>query len=172
MPPAKKSSSRKRPTRKTASKRKASTRKKKPTKRRAWKPAFLAAYALTGNVRAAAEAAQINRSTAYRGRDADAKFAQAWDEATEDAADRLEQEARRRAVLGTEVPVYQGGKLVGTKREFSDTLLIFLLKGIRPEKYRERQHIEHEGRLILSHLSDDELSAAIGRLRNARGEQK
>ena len=30
------------------------------------------------------------------------------------------------------------GKAGGTVREYSDLLLIFLLKGMRPEKYRER----------------------------------
>jgi hypothetical protein len=32
---------------------------------------------------------------------------------------------------------------VGFIQEYSDTLLIFLLKGLRPEKYRER--FEHSG---------------------------
>jgi hypothetical protein len=58
-------------------------------------------------------------------------------------ADQLEQEARRRAHDGVRKPVYQGGKRVGYIQEYSDTLLIFLLKGLRPEKYRER--FEHSG---------------------------
>jgi hypothetical protein len=33
--------------------------------------------------------------------------------------------------------VFQGGKQVGTVRKYSDTLLMFLLKGIRPQKWRE-----------------------------------
>jgi hypothetical protein len=49
---------------------------------------------------------------------------------------RLEDEAVRRAYEGVERPVFQGGKQVGVVREYSDTLLIFLLKALRPEKYR------------------------------------
>ncbi|MBX6773030.1 MAG: hypothetical protein IRY83_14975 [Chloroflexi bacterium] len=55
--------------------------------------------------------------------------------------DALEAEAWRRAVDGVERPVYQNGQRVGAVREYSDTLLIFLLKGGRPQKYRERYEL-------------------------------
>ena len=35
------------------------------------------------------------------------------------------------------------GQAGGTVREYSDTLLIFLLKGMKPEKYRERYQVDH-----------------------------
>jgi hypothetical protein len=47
----------------------------------------------------------------------------------------------RRALVGWKEPVYQGGKEVGTIRKFSDNLLIFLLKGKRPEVFRERHEL-------------------------------
>ena len=51
------------------------------------------------------------------------------------AADILEDEVDRRAVEGVEKPVgWHKGKPGGYVREYSDTLLIFLLKGDRPEK--------------------------------------
>lgn len=81
------------------------------------------------------------RSSVYHYRQTDEEFGAAWDEAIEEGADVLEDEARRRAVEGCEERVYYQGKVIGTKRNYSDTLLIFLLKGRRPEKYRER--LEH-----------------------------
>jgi hypothetical protein len=72
-------------------------------------------------------------------------------------ADALEDEANRRAREGVERPVYQGGKFVGAIREFSDTLLIFLLKGLKPEKFRENSHIEHSGVLTLEQLVTESL---------------
>lgn len=69
---------------------------------------------------------------------ADPEFKVLADEAYEYAGDVLEQEARRRAFSGVLKPVYQGGKKVGLIREFSDTLLIFLLKGAKPGKYADR----------------------------------
>ncbi len=61
-----------------------------------------------------------------------------WAEALREACDILEGEAWRRAVQGVERPIHYQGAQVDTIREYSDTLLIFLLKGARPEKYRER----------------------------------
>ena len=40
---------------------------------------------------------------------------------------------------------------VGTVREYSDTLLIFLLKGWKPEKYKDRREVFHRGTVELLH---------------------
>jgi hypothetical protein len=64
-------------------------------------------------------------------------YAAAFADAVEEAADRLESEARRRAVSGTLEAIYYKGAQIGTLKKFSDGLLIFLLKGSRPEKYSE-----------------------------------
>lgn len=109
------------------------------------KRAMLAALSASGNVRLAAESAGIHRSMHYTWLRHDERYAEAVTAAMEEAADRLEEEARRRAVEGVEEPVYQGGKRVGTIRRYSDTLLIFLLKGARPAKYRSRSSIELAG---------------------------
>ncbi len=134
------------------------------------KRAMLAAYAEVGTVVRAAEIAGIDRSTHYAWMGSDPAYAEAFAAAGEQAVERLEQEARRRAVEGTEKPVYQGGKLVGTIREYSDTLLIFLLKGALPEKYRERVSADVRGELDVTNrfaeMSDTELD------KFARGEGK
>ena len=102
-----------------------------------WEDAFFAALALTGNVSAACDAADITRATAYKRRKGSAGFRERWEEAREEAADLLEAEAVRRAVEGVERPVFYQGKQCGVIPEYSDTLLIFLLKAARPEKYRD-----------------------------------
>lgn len=103
---------------------------------------FLRELARVGIVGAACKKAQVGRTTAYKTRDEDAEFAAAWAAALDDAADDMETEAWRRGKAGVLKPVYQGGKKVGSVREYSDTLLIFMLKGTRPEKYRDRQQID------------------------------
>lgn len=132
------------------------------------KKKFLELFRQTGNVTTAAEAIGLNRATPYKWREKDPEFAAAWDMAVEEAADRLEQEAWRRAVEGVEEPVYQGGKLVGKVRKYSDTLLIFLLKGNRPEKYADRVKQEISGPAggpiemkKYESLTDDQLDALI-----------
>lgn len=118
---------------------------------RIWQKGFLSVLRESGNVRLACEAANIDRSTAYARRHADAEFAVAWNDAMEEAADLLEAEAWRRAYDGWEEPVYgRVGKdrdgQVGLVRKYSDSLMQTLLKGHKPEKYRERQNIEHTGK--------------------------
>jgi hypothetical protein len=102
------------------------------------KRAMLAAYTETANISRSAAAAEIDRTTHYVWMREDADYRAAFESAKEIAVDSLEDEAIRRAKDGLLKPVYQGGKLVGHIQEYSDTLMIFLLKGARPEKYRER----------------------------------
>lgn len=107
------------------------------------KLAFLAAYAELGNVSAAAKSAEIARRTHYQWLKNDGQYAQDFAEAHANACESLEAEARRRAVEGYEEPVFHKGEVCGTVQKYSDTLLIFLMKGAMPEKYRER--MEHSG---------------------------
>jgi hypothetical protein len=44
---------------------------------------------------------------------------------------RWEEEAARRAVEGWEEPVFWNGRQIGTRRRFSDSLLIFLFEAYR-----------------------------------------
>lgn len=93
----------------------------------------------------AAAAAGIGRSTLFDWRRKDSKFADRWEEAADEGIDKLEQEAFRRGVLGTARPVFQGKELVGHVQEYSDTLLVLMLKGRRPERYNTDRH-EHVGK--------------------------
>jgi len=89
-------------------------------------------------------------------------YQRAWDDAREIAADGLEIEAYRRAVEGNPQPVYYRGEKIGTRKEYSDLLLLFLMKGARPEKYRDRAEIQHKGDL----LGLKELARMAKKLRN------
>ena len=60
----------------------------------------------------------------------------------EEARELLEAEARRRAAMGVEEPVFYKGQVVGHIRKYSDNLLMFLLKAHWPEKFRENLSID------------------------------
>ena len=109
------------------------------------KRAFLTALAHTGNVTKAADIADIARSAHYQWLEADPVYAAAYKDAMEQAAQRLEAEAKRRAVEGVEEPVFYQGKQCGVIRRYSDVLLMFLLKGAMPDKYKERTSTELTG---------------------------
>lgn len=113
------------------------------------KRAFLAAYAEVGTITRAAELAGVSRRTHtnwLNDIENGPAYAEAFATAGQQACDRLEQEARRRAIEGTLKPVFHKGEECGVVREYSDTLLIFLMKGAMPEKYRERVSQEVTGK--------------------------
>lgn len=89
--------------------------------------AFLTTLRETCNVSASCRAAMIGRTAAYDWRRDDADFAAAWEEAEEEAIDKLEEVARERAIDG------------------SDRMMEILLKAHRPEKYVERLRSELTG---------------------------
>ena len=66
----------------------------------------------------------------------DSEYATKVDQAMEEAVDVLEAVARKRAIVG------------------SDVLLIFLLKGHRPEKYRERHEVQHKAKIEVEERGD------------------
>lgn len=109
------------------------------------KAGFLAAFAVSGNVSAACVEAGVSRRVVYDWKGNDPSFLEAFEEAELASTEALEEEARRRAAIGTEEPVWHNGQQVGTVRKYSDTLLIFLLKARNPSKYRERWQLQHAG---------------------------
>jgi hypothetical protein len=98
---------------------------------------FLDSFAESGNVRASAMTAGVGRRTVYDWREKDPEFAAAFDEAREDAIEVLEAELRVRATIGA------------GERGPSDVLLMFLLKSLRPDRYRDNVKIEHGGEVAL-----------------------
>lgn len=109
------------------------------------KVAFLNAFRQTGVIQHAADAAGVHRSTVQEWRGKDSAFDREYEAAYEASIDVLEQEARRRALVGVTEPVFQNGKKVGDVQKYSDTLLIFLMKGARPQKYRDNARLELTG---------------------------
>jgi hypothetical protein len=163
------------------------------------KAAFLSAFAATASVTKAAKAAKVERQLHYRWLQEDEAYRGDFEEAKELAAQLLEDEAVRRAHEGVLEPlVYQGqfsykqrpkkdgsgnimrdasnrivmenyGTPLGVLK-YSDALMMFILRGLRPEKYRDRTGLEvsgpaggpiavHDKRLEV--LGDDELAALI-----------
>lgn len=99
--------------------------------------AFLDVLANGGTVKAGAATVGVARQSLYQARGACREFREAWDAAIEEGTEVLEAEAFRRAVTGVERPIYSRGEIVDTVHEYSDTLLIFLLKSRDPKKYRD-----------------------------------
>lgn len=135
------------------------------TPKKDWQEIFLSRLRKSPNVAAAARAAGYSRQWMYELRDQDEAFARAWDEAIDEAMDVAEGEIYRRAVRGTVRKVFYQDKQIDTVREYSDTLLIFLAKAHRPEKYRETTNTNLTGTFKtetkVTHAIDGETATSI-----------
>ena len=85
----------------------------------AWQSVFLSSFRQSGNITRSAEAAEVTRQAVFYAHKRDPDFRALYEEAKEESIERLEDVARKRAT------------------ESSDNLLIFLLKAMRPDVYRE-----------------------------------
>lgn len=108
-----------------------------------WRQPFIAILGKSANVSQAAKKAGISRQAAYRAYDSDLEFQARWDSALEEACDVLEKEAWRRAL------------------KQSDTLLIFLLKAHRPQKYREVIQTQNRNLNLNANVSISDLAKLV-----------
>jgi hypothetical protein len=127
---------------------------------------FLEILATGASITRAAAEIGAGRSTVFEWKQRDPDFAARWDDAVEAGTDLMEDEALRRALKGTERPVYQQGQLVGYITEFSDVLMIFQLKARRRAKYAERS----EQKVDMTLNGEDPASVLSARRKAAEGE--
>jgi hypothetical protein len=99
---------------------------------------FLRAYEESCCITWAAHAARITRKTHYQWLRQDPAYVRAFDESRILAADFLESCAVQRATAGWLEPVRYRGEQCGTVRRYDNGLLMFLLRGMWPEKYGNR----------------------------------
>lgn len=97
----------------------------------------LLAFEQYANVTIACKKAKVPRRTFYNWLE-ETEFNNKFQSKVNVAIGVLEDEANRRAVQGTTKPVFYKGKRCGSIREYSDTLLIVLLKAHAPDKYKDR----------------------------------
>ncbi len=106
---------------------------------------FFKALAGQGFITKACEVAGYRRASVYEWRDADAFFGARWKDAQEEYKEKLEREADRRAVEGDKKAVWYQGRKVGEVRDYSDSLLMFRLKALDPDRYKDRAEHSHKG---------------------------
>jgi len=120
------------------------------------KVAFLRAFALRGIPLDGIRAAGVSRNLVWHWRQTDGWFDALYEAAVEEAGDRLEAEAHRRAFEGVDEPVVfqgmptelvdptTGERRMFTVKKYSDPLMALMLKGHKQEKYRENAKVTHD----------------------------
>jgi hypothetical protein len=125
--------------------------------------AFLQAFARTCHIGRASEIAGVDRSTHYTWLNASNDYRKAFEDAREMAVDVLSDEAVRRAAGGVYRKVFNRGDPVidpatGEQHcevQFSDQLLMFVLRGLKPEVFRERSQVEVNGGMDYAEISSN-----------------
>lgn len=107
---------------------------------------FLTALkAENGLVATAAESCNLSRTALYAWKNEDEDFSDAWDSIIEVTTETLEKEAWRRAHDGVDKDVFYQGEKIATETTYSDQLIMFLLRGRKPETYRDNSKVELGG---------------------------
>lgn len=124
--------------------------------------ALLVALARCGQVTTACQIVGVRTSSHYAWLKQQPLYAEEAQRARQLYLESMEREADRRAVQGTLEPVFYQGQVVGYKSVYSDTLLMFRLKALAPERYRERSEQTISGTLSgtldVSQLTDEQLA--------------
>lgn len=120
---------------------------------------FLESYKMTGNISASATATNISRQIHYYWM-RDENYATSFEEAHSELIERMDHIARMRAIEGTDVPVFYRGKRIGLVKQYSDDLLIFMLKAALMDKYRHHTRVQLRQTVDLSNVTLDELITA------------
>lgn len=106
---------------------------------------LLEQFEKTGQLLHSLDTCKVPRTSHYDWLKTDPVYAERFANAKQRICDIMEEEAKRRAIQGTKKPVFHKGEIVGHINEYSDLLLIFLMKANMPEKYRERLEHSHSG---------------------------
>ena len=106
---------------------------------KAWYPHFLFKYSQCLSLQKSCKYAGISYGTLCMARNTDSYFAKRLVTSRSTAADRLEATAYEIALNGTTDTVYHLGKPCGYRKFTHDTLIIFLLKKLKPEVYSDTE---------------------------------
>lgn len=145
------------------------------------KALFIESMRQYGIVTVAADYAGITRQSAHKWRRLDKAFAAQWKEAKSISFGLLEKAANERARVGWEEEVYGKGGYVGTRKRYSDTILMFLMKAGNKKRYGDSHTVQQNisgslGVRKAGDLTKEELLAIVqegkanGKIKNGDGE--
>jgi hypothetical protein len=126
---------------------------------------FFFEFAKTGVLRRACSTAHISPTAVYYHKRKSPLFALRLTIYKDIGGDALEEEAFRRAVEGVNKDIFWQGGVCGTETVYSDSLLSMLLKGAKPDKYKDR--VASENVNLNANVPDNDARAADLRARIA-----
>jgi phosphatidylserine/phosphatidylglycerophosphate/cardiolipin synthase-like enzyme len=121
---------------------------------------FIAALAASGVVTDAARAAGATAEAFYhlRNRPGAEEFRAAWDAAVDRGIARVESAAIGRAINGVDRMVVSAGQLMGYDRSFNESLVMFILRSRRPDRYGQDWRALKPGHPIYEKIAQEALA--------------
>lgn len=123
-----------------------------------WRKLYLHTLGHCANITIAAQIAGVTTAAVRLAR-ADREFDAAEKEAMTKGVDLIEASAFKSAVYGDMEPIYHQGILCGHVLKYSDAMRALLLKGRRPEVYRDK--IEATGTIEHTHMTMEEFQRRL-----------
>jgi hypothetical protein len=132
----------------------------------AWIETYLGELEQHGQKCKAAKVAGVTIRAVQKRRNSDPAFASNESDAMAVAKDLVESEIFRRAIDGVQtVIISKEGKIITTKTEYSDQLLLRAAERLETGSWRQKQQIEHSAASPLQFATRAERKAAIERAR-------
>lgn len=126
-----------------------------------WQAAFVLEFAKHGNVRGACKAAGVSRATAFRWKERDKAFGEAWGHALEDAVDRVEAYGMEIAAEGAKRAIVRDGEIVGHESIHDPRLIEFFLKTRRRAVYGDSLAVNVNGQVTHLHATPERLRELV-----------
>jgi len=115
-----------------------------------------------GNASAAAAKVGISPASVHYHMKVDSVFKEKVQLAKLEAMDMVEREITRRGVEGHDEDVYYQGQVVGTKKIYSDNLLMRRAEALMPERYSKRSQVDVNANVTVEHKARSKLASLLG----------
>jgi len=115
-----------------------------------------------GNVSAAAAKVGVSPATVHYHQRVDPVFKDKLELSKLEAMNDVEEAITHRGLEGVDDPVYYQGEQVGTRKVYSDTLLMERARALNPERYGRKSQVDITGNLTVEHKARTKLASLLG----------
>ena len=115
-----------------------------------------------GNVSAAAAKVGVSAATVHYHQKVDKVFREKLMMAKLEAANQVEESITHRGLEGVDEDIYYQGEVVGSKKVYSDTLLLERARALMPERYGKRTQMDINANVSVEHKARSKLASLLG----------
>ena len=115
-----------------------------------------------GNYAAAAASVGVSPATINYHTKNDPVFKERLEMAKLKACEAVEESITHRGIEGVDKDIYFKGEVVGTEKQYSDTLLMERARALMPEKYGKRSKVDVNANVTVEYKARSKLASLLG----------